>query len=208
MTSKINELVEKIYTEAVEKAEEKAKIILSEAEEKAARLLNDSKLEAERIIQEASTQSKKIYQSIYDELHLISNQVLAVTKQKITDCILTETSKKLADELLNDTEFVKSFFIELVKKWDMENSSVEDLTVLMSEEQLKSLQESFNSGVFKTLKNQPKIDIIPESGKGFKIISTSNGFKISFNEDDFENFFKSFMKPKTKKYLFEKQENV
>ncbi len=208
MTSKINELVEKIYTEAVEKAEEKAKIILSEAEEKAARLLNDSKLEAERIIQEASTQSKKIYQSIYDELHLISNQVLAVTKQKITDCILTETSKKLTDELLNDTEFVKSFFIELVKKWDMDNSSVEDLTVLMSEEQLKSLQESFNSGVFKTLKNQPKIDIIPESGKGFKIISTSNGFKISFNEDDFENFFKSFMKPKTKKYLFEKQENV
>ena len=37
---------------------------------------------------------------------------------------------------------------------------------------------------------------------GFKIGPADGSYKISFSEDDFENFFKSFLRPKTIEMLY------
>ncbi len=202
MTSKINELVDQIYTEAIMKAEKEAGEILGEAEKKAVAILKESKLNAAKIVEEAEEKSKEIYRGIKEGLRAASEQTLAITKQKVEDCIVTEVSGKAAGELLSDSKFVQTFFIELVKKWNPENSSIEDLTVLISEEQQNKLQEYFTSIARNILEKQPKIEVGAATGNGFQIVSASGKFKISFVEKDFENFFKSLMKPKMQHYLF------
>lgn len=207
MTSKIQELTEKIYQEGVEKAQNQANILLKEAKEKADGLINDAQQKADNIILEAERKSQEIYRSLKEELQSISIQVIAITKQKITDSIVTDASKKITKELLDDKNFLKTLVLELVNKWDMGNGPIDDLSLILSEEQLGELDGVFKSGALQILQNKKQILFDPSIKNGFQIISNSEGFKVSFSDEDLESFFKKFMKPIIREYLFTTTEN-
>jgi len=208
MTSKIQELTEKIYQEGVDKAQNQANILLKEAEEKAVGLLNDAQQKADNIILEAERKSQEIYRDLKEELQSISRQVIAITNQKITDSIVIDTSQIISKRLFDDKDFLKSLVLEIVNKWDMGNGSVDDLSLILAEEQLKDLDEIFKSGALQILQSKKQIHFDSSMKKGFQIISNSDGFKVSFSDEDLENFFKKFMKPKIQEYLFTPTENA
>jgi len=208
MTSKIKELTEKIYQEGVEKAQDQANILLKEAEEKAAGLINDAQQKADNIILEAEKKSQEIDKGLKEELQSISRQVIAITKQKITDSIVIDTSQTISKKLLDDNDFLKSLVLEIVNKWDMGDGSIDDLSLILSEEQLKELDEIFKSGALQILQSKKQILFDPSIKNGFQIISNSEGFKVSFSDEDLENFFKIFMKPRIQEYLFTSPENA
>jgi len=207
MTSKIQELTEKIYQEGVDKAQDQANILLKEAEEKAAGLISNAQQKADNIIVEAERKSQEIDQGLKEELQSISKEVIAITKQKITDSIVIDASRKISKELLDDKEFFRSLVLELVSKWDMGTGSIEDLSLILSEEQLGKLDGIFESGALQILQKNKQILFDPSIKNGFQIISNSEGFKVSFSDADLENFFKKFMKPKVMEYLFPSPEN-
>ena len=208
MTSKIQELTEKIYQEGVDKAQNQANILLKEAEDKAAGLINDAQKIADNIILEAERKSQEIYQSLKEELQSITKQAIAITKQNITDSIVTNSSKKITKVLFDDKHFLKALILELVKKWDMENGAIDDLSLLLSEKQLKELDGIFKSTALQTLQSNNQILFDPSIKNGFQIISNSEGFKVSFSDKDLETFFKKFMKPRIHEYLFTPPENA
>ena len=208
MTSKIQELTEKIYQEGVDKAQNQANILLKEAEDKAAGLINDAQKIADNIILEAERKSQEIYQSLKEELQSITKQAIAITKQNITDSIVTNSSKKITKVLFDDKHFLKALILELVKKWDMENGAIDDLSLLLSEKQLKELDGIFKSTALQTLQSNNQILFDPSIKNGFQIISNSEGFKVSFSDEDLETFFKKFMKPRIQEYLFTPPENA
>jgi len=207
MTSKIQELTEKIYQEGVDKAQNQATILIKEAEEKAAGLINDAQQKADNTIQEAERKSQEIYQGIKDELQSISKQVLAITKEKITESIVTDASKKLSETLLDDKDFLKSIILELVNKWDMGSGPIDDLSLVLSEKQMGKLDDFFKSGALQIMQSKKQILFDSSIKKGFQIIAKSEGFKVSFSDEDLENFFKQFMKPTIQEYLFTSLEN-
>ena len=208
MTSKIQELTEKIYQEGVDKAQNQANILNKEAEEKAAGLINDAQQKADNIILEAERKSREIYQGLTEELQSVSSQVIAITKQKITDSIVTDSSKKRTKVLLDDKDSIKALVLELIKKWNLENEAIDDLSLILSKEQFGKMDGIFKSGALQVLQNKKRILFDPSIKNGFQIISNSEGFKISFSDKDLENFFKKFMKPRIYKYLFTPTENA
>lgn len=207
MTSKIQELTEKIYQEGVDKAQNQANILLKEAEEKANGLINNAQQKADNIILEAEGKSKEIYRGLKEELQSISKQVIAITKQKITESIVIDTSQTISKKLLDDKDFMESLILELVKKWDMGKGSIDDMSLILSEEQLGKLDGIFKSGALQFLRNKKQILFDPSIKNGFQVISNSEGFKVSFSDEDLENFFKKFMKPRIQEYLFTSPEN-
>lgn len=207
MTSKIQELTEKIYQEGVDKAQNQANILLKEAEDKAAGLINDAQQKADNIILEAEKKSQEIHQGIKEELQSISKQVIAITKQKITDSVVIDASQTISKELLHDKDFLKTLILELVGKWKMGDGSVDDISLILSEEQLGKLDGIYKSGALQVLQSKKQILFDPSIKNGFEIISNSEGFKVSFSDEDLENFFKIFMKPRIREYLFTSPEN-
>ena len=208
MASKIQELTEKIYQEGVDKAQNQANILLKETEDKAAGIINDAQQIADNIIQEAEKKSQEIYSSLKEELQSITSQAIAISKQKITNSIVTDSSKKITKVLFDDKHFLRALILELVKKWDMGNGSIDDLSLFLSEKQLKELDGIFKSTALQTLQSKNKILFDPSIKNGFQIISNSEGFKVSFSDEDLETFFKKFMKPRIQEYLFTPTENA
>lgn len=207
MTSKIQELTEKIYQEGVDKAQNQANILIKEAEDKATGLINNAQQKADNIILEAERKSQEIEQSLKEELQSISRQVIDITKQKITDSIVADASQTISESLIDDKDFLKSLVLELVTKWDMGNGSIDDLSLILSEKQLGNLDGIFKSGALQIMKSKKKILIDPSIKNGFQIISNSEGFKLSFSVEDLKNFFKKFMKSRIQEYLFTPPEN-
>ena len=207
MTSKIQELTEKIYKEGVDKAQNQANILLKEAEEKAAGLINDAQQKADNIVLEAERKSQEIYRGIKEELQSISSQIIAITKNKIADSIVTDSSKKITKVLLEDKHFLKAMMLDLVNKWDMGSGSIDDLSLILSEKQLRELDGIFKSGALQILQSKKQIISDPSIKNGFQIITNTEGFKVSFSDEDLENFFKQFMKPTILEYLFSSPEN-
>jgi len=208
MTSKIQELTEKIYQEGVDKAQNQAQILLKEAEEKAAGLINDAQQKADHIIQEAEKKSQEIYRDLKEELQSISSQAIAITKQRITDSIVLDSSKKITKVLLDDKHFLRALVLELVNKWDMGKGPIDDLSLLLSEKQMREMDGLLKSATLQSLKDKNQIRFDPSIKKGFRIISNKEGFIVSFSDEDLETFFKKFMKPKTQNYLFSPDENA
>ena len=207
MTSKIQELTEKIYQEGVDKAQNQANILIKEAEDKATGLINNAQQKADNIILEAERKSQEIYRGIKEELQSISGQIIAITKNKIADSIVTDSSKKITKVLLEDKHFLQALMLELVEKWEMGSGSIDDLSLILSEKQLRELDGIFKSGALQVLHSNKQIISDPSMKIGFQIISNKEGFKVSFSDQDLENFFKQFMKPTILEYLFTTPEN-
>lgn len=208
MTSKIQELTEKIYLEGVDKAQNQANTILKEAENKAAGLISDARSKADQIIREAEEKSMEINRDLKEELQSISSQTIAITKQKITDSIVTDASKKITKVLFDDKQFLEALVLELVKKWDMDNGPVDDLSLILSEKQLKDLEVVFKSAALQSMQSKNQILFDESIKNGFQIISNREGFKVSFSEEDLEQFFKKFMKPRIQEFLFTSPKNA
>ena len=85
--------------------------------------------------------------------------------------------------------------------------SIEDLSLILSEEQLGKLGGIFESGALQILQSNKQILFDPSVKNGVQIISNSEGFKVSFSDEDLENFFRKFMKPRIQEYLFTSSEN-
>ena len=207
MTSKIIELTEKIYNEGIEKANKEAAVILSEARESAKKIEEEAKLKSEKMVAEAKKESETIFDSLHAELQSIAAETVAVAKQRIADCIVTEYANEIVNTLLDDKNFVKSLLLETVKKWDIGKGSLPDLTLVVPEKQLKEFEEIIKTDIVAILQNTPILKIDPSMKNGFRIVSSASGYQVSFSDSDMANFFKAFMKPRISKFLFDNSQN-
>jgi len=207
MTTKIIELTEKIYNEGIEKANKEAEIIISEAKAKAKKIEEEASLKSEKIIVDAKKESEAIFDSLHAELQSIATETLEVAKQKIGGCIVSEYTNEIVKNLLGDKKFVKSLLLEMVKKWDISKGSLPDLSLIVPEKQLKEFEEIIKSDIAANLQNSPLLQPDPSIKNGFRIVSSASGYKVSFTDSDMANFFKSFMKPRISKFLFENSHN-
>jgi V/A-type H+/Na+-transporting ATPase subunit E len=202
MTSKILELTEKIYNEGIEKVHKEAEGILSAAKENAKRIEEEAVLKSNKMVSDAKKESETIFEGFQSELQSLADETLAVAKQKIAACIVADYTKQMASDLLSDQNFVKSLLIETVKKWDVKKGSLPDLTVVVSEKQLKEFETLIQSDVSRILQNEPTLQVDPSVKNGFKIVADAEGYQVSFTDDDLTNFLKAFMKPKISAFLF------
>lgn len=204
MQDKLQEITQKIYNEGVTKANKEAEEILANANHKAEEILTKAKNEAVKIKQDAAKESKETEKKVQGELKQASHQLLRLLKQKVTNYLVAKSIEHPVKDAFNDTEFVKKILETVIKKWDAANPGM-DINMLLPEDLQKELHEYFESKLFTQLNNSVEIIIERDIKAGFKIGPADGSYQITFKEDDFENLFKSFLRPKTTKILFEEE---
>jgi len=205
MQTKLQELTEKIYREGIEKANEEAEKILTAAKNEAEEILALAKKEAESIVKGAEKDAGDLTKNSLNELQLASRQALTDLKQKIVDLIQTETIKPETKTALQDGEFARHIIKTIVANWNPSDSKSVDLNVLLPAEQQKEFEIFFANKTGKILYNGLEVNYSEKVKSGFKIGPKDEGYMISFTQDDFENFFKAFLRPKLVQMLFDQK---
>jgi len=198
MEAKIQELTDKIYKEGVEKGEEKAKEVISEAESKAAGIVKDAEAKAAKIVADAEKQAEELKQKTESEIKLSGSQAVSAIKNRIVGLVTAKVVDEATTKVLSDTGTLKEFIHEVVKNWKASSGEVPNLQVLLPAARQEELARAFESGASAAL----KVGFAKDIKAGFKIGPADGSYKISLTDTDFQEFFKEYLRPRTRAYLF------
>lgn len=200
MQSKLQELTQKIYQEGLEKGNTEAKALIDKAKAESKTIVDEARKEAEKIISAAQQKAKETKSNTESELKLASKQALNALKQQITDIINSEVVSKSISKTF-DASFTKNIVEIAIKNWSSSQSS--DLMVLLPAQQEKELADYFKKSVKDLLDKGLEIKFDSSVKSGFQVAPKDGSYKLSFTDQDFQNFFKQYLRPKLTEILFQ-----
>ncbi|MCG8572542.1 MAG: V-type ATP synthase subunit E [Spirochaetes bacterium] len=201
MEAKLQELTQKIYQEGIEKAKSEADTIIADANKAAEKIKKDANAEAEKIIADAKKEGEQIDKKVKSELKLAGDQAISSLKQQITDLLSKTALSADIKSAVNDKDFIKNVVAEIVKKWSTGDKTV-DLNLILPDKSKTDLESYFKSKARDLLDKGLELKFESRMDGGFKITPKDNAFVLSFTDKDFEQFFQSFLKSRTKEILF------
>ncbi|WP_291857439.1 V-type ATP synthase subunit E [Marinilabilia sp.] len=203
MTKKLQDLTEKIYNEGVQKANKEAEAILKEAREKASAIEKEAKKKAEQKLEEAEKKAGETKKHIESEMKMALEQSMAALKQDISKLVTLEAIEPKTKELFSDKKYLGDLVVKVVDGWIKKESK--DLEVVLPESQRKEMEDHFKNQLASHLNKGLKLSFAKNMKSGFKVGPAEGGYVISFTDEDFTNFFKTYLRPKSTELLFEKK---
>jgi V/A-type H+/Na+-transporting ATPase subunit E len=206
METKLQELTEKIYREGVERAEAEAHRITTEAAEEAARLLAQARQQADAMLTSAQQESEDLRRNSFNELQLASRQLESDLRQKISQLIEMNLVPNQTAPLFRDPAFVRELILKAAGKWNPHSGEPVSLEVLLPKDLLQQVEQFAKEGASAILGKGVKFSASEKAGQGFQIGPAGGGYRISFTDEDFNMFFRTYLRPKLREMLFGKEE--
>lgn len=202
MQTKLQELTDKIYQEGVQKAQNEAEELLTRAKNEAAEIVAKAHVDAQKILEESERKAKENARNVESELKLSAGQAMSALKQSIAQLITMKVVNPGVNAIFSDTKFLSELLLKIVEGFVQKGDF--DLKVLLSPKDLLQL-DGFIRNSFSTELNQGLVVEADAKVKGgFKIGPKDGSYLISFTEEDFKNFFRTYVRAKSSELLFEK----
>jgi len=203
MQSKLQELTDKLYADGVQKANHEAKAILEKARKEAEDILSEAKDRAAGIIEDANEKAAEKQRNVDSEIKLASQQAISSLQQKIGNSIAIQVAEPSVKEVFADKSYVQSLILKVVEGWLKTGNF--DINVVLSEADKAEMEKFIKNSLATEMNKGLNFETDQSVKAGFKVGPADGSYIISFEEGDFQNFFKSFLRPKTNQLLFEEK---
>ncbi len=205
MDRKLQQLTDKIYQEGIKKAEEEAADIIEKAKEEANKILSNARQNADTILSEAESQAADLKSSALSELKMAAQKATEALKQEIKDLIAGGIVNPTVKDALDDVPFLQRAIESILVNWASQPGQSTKMEILIPAETEKALTEYFTHSTRMMMEKGFQIKSVNQIKTGFQVAPSDGTYKISFQEKDFINFFKAFVRPKLQKLLFDKE---
>ena len=203
MSDKIQKLTEKIYREGISKASLEAEEIIASAKKEAQEIIEKAKNKELEIETNAIKKADELKKTTLAEIKLASRQAINSLKHEIENIIVTKQLTIPLKSAFSKSDFIEELIFLVVNKWNPQKSDENSLQLLLSENESAKIKEVFRAKGIAALNEG--IEIRSDNGltNGFKIGPEKGGYVLRFTDNDFDLFFKEFIKEETTKLLFE-----
>ena len=199
MTDQLQDLLQRVYQEGVQKAQAEAEQIIQAANRTADDAVSKAKAEAETIIQDAKTKAEELKKNSETDLKMAASHTLNSVKQNLVDVILLKSLDDPAKAGFSDPAFLKDIILSALDAW---KASGGQGTIQISESMKGKLDEGFLGSIGSKLQGELKVDFSPAMKSGFSLSPIDGSYKLSFTDEDFSNLFKGYLRPRTAELLF------
>jgi len=196
MESKIQELTNKLLNEGVEKGKIEAEKIVAAAKEESAKIVANAKNEAADIEAAAKKNADTIKENTVSELKMYSAQALSALKTEVTNVLTDATVNEVVKKVVADKDFMNQFILKLAEKWGAQED------IVISTEDADGLKAVFAKQAKALLDKSVKIEGVHGQKAMFTIQPADGSYKVNFGEAEFEDYFKSFLRPQLVEMLF------
>lgn len=193
---KIQELTEKIYREGVEKGQAEGARLVEEAKAEAAKIVAEAKEQAAAIEAGAQKKAQELDANTKGELKLYTSQSLNALKSEIANVLTDKVAKDAVAGLANDKDFLGQFAVALASKW------VENEPVVISSSEADALKSYFAAQAKEVLDKGVTIEKVNGKDTLFTIAPADGSYKVNFGKEEFETYFKNFLRPQLVDMLF------
>ena len=204
MEQKLQELLDKIYKEGVNKGQEVATTIVRDAERKAERILEQAHKEASEARRQAREEAEELKRNVASELRLSASQATHALQQQISHLITTRAVTEPVRQAFSDKEFIKKIIESLIDNWQPGQEGQGGLSLLLPEKDKEELGLYFAEKAREALNGPLLVNPDNRLENGFRIGPADGSYIISFTDKDFESFFMDYLRPKTKDLLYGK----
>lgn len=202
MENKLQELTDKLYNLGIEKARIEADAIIEKAKQEAAAIVKNAQAEASTIIENVKKESEELKQKTESELKLSSKQAIAALKNQVTGLIVNDLLKADIEKNLDNPDFLKSIIELMVQKWQPDDAQSINLQIILPAEKKSSFDQLIKTKINHLLAKGLAVNFDDQFKSGFKIAPADNSYIINFTSDDFDNFFKTYLKAKTVNLIY------
>ena len=170
--------------------------MISNAREEAAKIIEDARKEADAIILAARKNATEISENTQSEIKLFAGQALNALKTEVTSLLTNQVVSDAVKNFVSDKEFLNKFIVTLAEKW------VSDEPIVISTADAEGLKKYFATKAKEVLDKGVKIEQVNGIKSIFSISPADGSYKVNFGEEEFENYFKEFLRPQLVEMLF------
>ena len=193
---KIQELTEKIYREGVEKGQQEAERIVAEAREQAEKIVAEAKEQALALEQAAKKKAAELDTNTKNELKLYTGQALNALKSEVANVLTDKVVGSEVGKLAEDKDFLGKFAVALAEKW------TGDAPAVISAKDAEGLKAYFMQHAKGLLDKGLQIEKVNGVDTLFTIQPQDGSYKVQFGKEEFEAYFKAFLRPQLVDMLF------
>ncbi len=193
---KIKELTEKLRQEGVEAGRAQASEIVEAAKKEAAEIVKAAKEQAAAIEAQAKRRASETDTNTKNELKLYTGQALNALKSEIANVVTAKVASKAAETLTEDKALLGRIAVTLASKW------AEGESIVLATEDAKALTAYFEKEAKQLLSKGVTIKKVNNSEAAFTIEPEDGAYRVRFGKEEFENYFKAFLRPGLVEMLF------
>ena len=193
---KIQELTEKILREGVEKGKAEADRIIQEAQQQAEQILQDARQQAEEITAQAQKKAGETAANTRSELKMYTSQAMSALKSEVTNVLTDGVVKEAVAGLTANPDFLGQFAVAMAEKWSA------DEPVVISSSEAESLKSYFAAKAKTLLDKGVTINKVNGKDTLLTIAPADGSYKVNFGKEEFETYFKNFLRPQLIEMLF------
>ena len=193
---KIQELTEKILREGVEKGQAEADRIIQEAKAQAEQILQAAHQQAQEISAQAQKKADETAANTRSELKMYTGPALNALKSEITNVLTDGVVKEAVNGLTASPDFLGQFAVALAEKWSANEP------VVISSSEAESLKAYFAAKAKALLDKGVTINKVNGKETLLTIAPADGSYKVNFGKEEFETYFKNFLRPQLIEMLF------
>ena len=180
MAQQVQELIDKIKSEGIETAQQKAKEIEAQAHQKAKQIVQDAQRQADQIIAKANEEIKKSENASRMALSQVFRDMVLKLKKEVSVILGRIVQQHVSGAL--DPENLAEIIESAVKNFLKSSSGKHDVLVTLSPADAEKLKHGFISKLQKEIKEPIRFQSSEDIHKGFAI--SFDGGKSSFDFSD------------------------
>ena len=160
------------------------------------KIVEDARKEAESIVAAAQKKADELSKNTQSELKMFAGQAINALKSEVailvTDKLVGEDVKAFAA----NKDFLNAFIVELASKWSANEP------IVISTADAEGLKKYFAAKAKDLLDKGVKIEQVNGIKTLFTLQPADGSYKVNFGEEEFENYFKAFLRPQLVEMLF------
>ena len=196
MNTKIQELTDIIYNEGVAKGQAQADEILAQAQEQAQKIVADARKEADSLMASARKESADNAENVRKELRLYAAQAVEALKSEIATVVTDKIVSDSVQGFTADRKVFNDFILKIAQEWGR-NQQIE-----IQAADADALRKYFVANAKDLLDKGVKITQVNGRDTEFSIQPADGSYKVNFGTEEFENWFKSMLRPQLVEILF------
>lgn len=193
MDVQLQELIDKIKRDGVAVAENSASEMISNAEKEAKRIIDNAKREAENIINQAKEDANRFEKSSEDSIKQASRNLLLQFRDSVTKELSSIVNETISDSISKDS--LEKLIPEIIKEWT-KNSDAKDISVLLSEKDLQTLESSFKNSLKNEISQGLTLKVDNSLSKGFRVGIKDGAAFYDFSAETVAELFSAYLNPK------------
>lgn len=193
MDFQLQELIDKIKKDGVSSAEAAAAQITADAEKKAASIVEEAQKKSDDMIKNARAEIARLEKASEDAVTQACRNMLITFR----DSLIAELDSLIQSEAAKaySSDLMKTLIPETVKAWS-KNADASELSVILSEKDLKSLENELKAALKAEIAKG--LEIKPDStlSAGFRIGVNNGAAFYDYSAESVADLFSAYLNPR------------